>query len=865
MRVRNYQEAVDTIYPHLSEYLEEKGINTSKLFSCITPDHNDKNPSCGVVPSGDAWNCFGCGATGTIIDAVGYLDNKPVTGQGFITETLPFLAEKYGVKLEHEPLNEDELYELETYRAYRIAGQLISSNQHSPGFESAIRERGWSATTCNKVGIGSVQDYKRFKESLKQAGFSAKFLSEIDLNRETIFGPDRIIFTIRDANGRTVGFASRDINHIEGKENAKYVNQKSTGVKCNIYQKSKRLFGFDNFLKSKGKKATPLYIMEGYGDVATAIEHGFDNCSAIGGTALTPDHIYMLKEHGVYDIILCLDGDIEGQKATARVLDKVISGHKDLRVKIVIIPEEKDPDEYIRQYGIEAFKNLVQHSAFEWRLNQFDSDADAEMICESMIPLIVNETSYIKQEKMCTELAQATGYTLKTIQSELSRLQNVKEGAKIRELQNVADRLASEIRKDPSNIQHYIQQADINLYDIARKYEENAFSEDAFVSRILEQKHHEESMDGSFSGFILSSDLYELQKNLAGNWKKDVWLVIGGKANSGKTSLMCKIMWDIATLERENNACVIYHTIDDTFEQVLPKFVCLGKGSTRLHLNDVMNPKYAARDTLDSNVLEDRDEGYNRLLDMAKRGRLIIKDANDGVSIAYADNLIRRMKEKYPDRNIVYVLDNFHKLSDLNNVKDERVRFKELSKLVKGLATKHHISVITTVEYRKTKEKAGNEDILETGQIEYDANLIAHVHNEMHEKGVGATMIHRDNNGERLPIIEFQVGKNKITSFKDRMYFQFFPASSSFMGVSPEMVANWKRAEKEKQGSNSDEHQAIYKEVTAIVRENGWKPARAMYLMMERLEMDTNDEEDRKLGWDIFNKCGGSEGVYAQA
>jgi len=867
MRVRNYQQAVDAIYPRLEDYLQEKGFNTKKLFSCLTPEHEDSNPSCGIVPSGDAWNCFGCGASGTIFNAVSQLEGLPISGQGFITETLPFLAEKYGVPLEHEPLTEEELYELDTYRAYRIASELVIGGKQADRFNEAIGERGWSPGTCRDLGIGSVHDYRSFRDSLKQAGFTAQFLNEVDLNREAIFGAERLVFTIRDGDGRPVGFASRDLNHVEGK-GAKYVNQKSTGVKCNIYQKSKRLFGFDRFLEKKGRKSTPLYIFEGYGDVATANEHGFWNCAAIGGTALTQDHIYVLKDHNIYDVVLCLDGDKAGQEATARLLDNVLSGHKDLKVRIVIIPQGKDPDDFIGEHGVEKFKKLIQHSAFKWRLNQFGDDADSEMVCTSMIPLIVNETSYIKQEKMCHELAQMTGYTLKTVQRELNRLQNVKDAAKTREMQNIADKLATEIKRDPLNIQHFLHEADVNLYDIARKYEEDAFSEDAFVSRILEQKDYEEGLDGSFTGFVLSTDLHELQNNLAGNWKKDVWMVIGGKPNSGKTSFMCKLMWDIATKEKDNDACVIYHTIDDTFEQVLPKFICLGKGNTRLELNHVMNPNYAARDSIDSLVHEDRNEGYNNIVDLAKRGRLLIKDANDGISISYADNLIRRMKEKYPDRNIVYVLDNFHKLSDFQNIRgDERTRFKELSKVMKGLATKHHICVITTVEYRKTQDnkKAGNQDISETIQIEYDANLIAHVHNELHEKGAAATMVHRDNQGDRLPVIEVQVGKNKITSFKDRMYFQFFPASSYFIGATAEMVNNWRRKEKEAQGEDSVGHKAVYDEVTQIVRDKGWKPARAMFMMMERLDMDKDDDEQRKQGWDIFNKCGGSDGVYANS
>lgn len=866
MQVRNYQEAVEALYPKLRDYLEEKGYDTSKLFSCLNPDHTDSHPSCGIIPTtNEAWSCFSCFANGTIFNAAAILENLPISGQGFITETLPFLAEKYGIELQCEPPTEEELYKLDTYRAYRIAGELIIAGKPTDSFKQVISERGWSDKICHDLGVGFVADYKEFRENLKQAGFAVKFLNEIDLNREAIFGKDRLIFTIRDADKRTVGFASRDLNYVEGQGSSKYVNQKSTGIKCNIYQKSKRLFGFDHFLAKRGRKSKSLFIFEGYSDVVTANEHGFWNCSAIGGVALTQDHISLLKDHNIYDVVLCLDGDKAGQKATAKLLDTVLSGHKDLRVRIVIMAESKDPDEYIREHGIGKFKRLIKHSAFNWRLNQFTDDADPETVCESMIPLIVNETSYIKQEKMCHELAQSTGYTLKTIQRELYRLQNVKDAEKTRDMEHVANKLAHEIRRDPLNTQYLIHEADTSLYEIARRYEEDAFSEDAFVSRILTQKEQEEALDGSFTGFVLSSDLHELQNALAGNWKKDVWMVIGGKPNVGKTSFMSKLMWDIATQE-DNDACVIYHTIDDTFEQVLPKFVCLGRGDTRLELNHVMNPKYAARDSIDSHVQEDRNEGYECILNLAKNSRLLIKDANDGISLSYADNLIRRMREKYPNRNIVYVLDNFHKMSDFSGIKDERVRFKELSKSAKTLATKHHICVITTVEYRKTQDnkRAGDQDIAETIQVQYDANLIAHIHSNLQESGPSATTIHRDIAGNRLPIIEFQVSKNKVTAFKNRLFFQFFPSSSMFRGISPEVVASLHRKEKDRQGQDGNSHQELYNELAQLIREKDWKPVKVAFEMASRLGLDLDDQEEKQQMWDIYNKCGGDVGVRSK-
>ena len=259
--------------------------------------------------------------------------------------------------------------------------------------------------------------------------------------------------------------------------------------------------------------------------------------------------------------------------------------------------------------------------------------------------------------------------------------------------------------------------------------------------------------------------------------------------------------FEIARHKKENNAIVIYHSIDDTAEQLIPKFISIAEGSRELTLNQVMDPNYYLRNGYGDELLEKRDKGYNILESLIDDGRLILRDSNNGNSISYADAQIRHFKNKYPDRNIVYILDNFHKLHDFGGSGDERVRFKKVSNIMKNLATKHHIAVVTTIEYRKTQggRKATNEDISETKQIEYDANIIAHLHNEVHEKGDDAVKFHTamvEKNPVRMPIIEFNIGKNKVSGFKNKLFFEFYPDYSDFKGLDESIIlAKEKEAE----------------------------------------------------------------------
>jgi len=788
MAIKNYHEVCDEVQTHLVDYLEEHGINTSSNFRCISPAHNDSNPSMGVAGSKKVFHCFGCGISGNIFQAAHFLENKPIIGNEFIQETLIPLAEKYGINVDMEALTEEQLYEYDTYRAYRSAADLVANHEQSAIFRDAVNVRGWSDSILKEYGVGCVPDYRRFREALKDLGFSASFIDDIDLRRE-IFGEDRLIFTIRDAKSRPVGFASRNLSYTDDKQNgAKYVNQRGTGVKCNIYRKSTRLFGIDVASKYKESPTETIYIFEGYPDVVTAAQHGMYNTCAVGSASITVEQLYLLKDCGYYNITLCLDGDEAGQTATTGMLDTVLNGQKDLNVFIVMIPDGMDPDDFIRQRGIEEFKKLKRWSAFEWRLAQFSESTTPEDICAAMLPLIVNESSYVIQEKLLETLSKATGFTTKALSKELERLQDLRSRERSRDRQHVIEKLVREIALNPDEAEYSMQEAETALFEIAKTYDEDMFSEEACVAELESHRVSEEEKDGTFSGFRLGSDLINMERALNGQWRRGVWFCVGGKPNSGKTSFLTKMSYSIASLP-ENDACVIYHSIDDTIEQLHPKFVSVAEGSRKLTLNQVLDPNYFVNTTKDESLLRRREIGYTLLKDLIKEGRIVLKDANHGSSLGFSERIIRYYKNKYPNRNIVYILDNFHKLQDFRNAKgEERIRFKQLSTVVKDMATKYGICIITTIEYKKVDsgKKASNSDIGETGQIEYDANLVAHVHNELHDLRSKAKLYHTelvDGDFVPCPTIEVEIGKNKVTGFKGSLWYDFYPHCSDFLGV----------------------------------------------------------------------------------
>ena len=802
MKINNYEDIKDELREFLSDYLASQGFDNLTNFHCIHPDHNDGNPSCGVLADRTHFHCLGCGITGDIFDAVHFLEGKPIGGMGFITDNLLYLGELFNVPIELAELSDEDAFKINTYNAYKKTAEIVSDfSVLREDIEAEVEKRGWNQETLAKTQTGYAT-VSEIQQRLTQMGYDPQFLNDIQLDRTDIFDNGRLVFTITDHHGRPVGFAARNLQYEQNKDNPKYVNFSTSG-KFDIYQKGKRLFNLHNAIPAI-RKGEPLYIFEGYTDVLTAVNAGLTNCCAVGGTGLTEDHVLLLRELGIHHVVLCFDGDEPGQTRVQKVLDTRFSGHKDINVKIMVVPNGDDPDNYIRENGREAFHQLAHRTAFEWRLLRFATDVDPEEICKLMIPLIVGEPSHITQEKMCGTLSEVTGVSINAIQAELTRLTDDKQRSIAQERDVILDKLNRQLKFSGSDAVSILSETLTSLHELSLKHNADNLSQEACIRLLDEQREYEEARSNEFQGFRLGDDLKALEEALSGEWKKDVLCLFGGKANSGKTSLLAKMAVEIARIP-ENNACVIFHTIDDTAQQFLPKWVCIAEriGLTEpkpvLRINEVRFPNYYAETDFGAQLKGKRAIGYDQIRKLMSMGRLILKDANDGNSIASAETMIRYYKEKYPDRNIVYILDNLHKLRDNQNNSDERVRFRTISERVKNLATRHHITILSTVEYTKLAPgvRPTNYNIAETVQLEYDANLAVHLYNEVHDMGeqyaANQGMTHTDEQyGKQklLPVIEMSIGKNKISDFKNKLYFRFFPASSDFMSSeTPQPVA----------------------------------------------------------------------------
>lgn len=796
-RLIDLDAAKEALKPYLGQYLQGHGINIDKNFNCLNPKHDDSSPSMSCKQYPDNAFCWGCGATVDIFQAAHYLEGKPIKGKEYIEENVSYLAEKFGVQLSIQDLTPEEIYEYRTYAAYKLATEIISDPKIGDYTQAnaQITERGWNKNKCAQWGIGTV-DYDEYKSRMKASGYEPGFLSGIDLDRSNLFNNNNLLFTVYDDFGRPVGFSAKNLkyNKNDPKSGSKYINTRGTGLECAIFKKGSRLYGFDTAKDA----ASPLYIFEGQADVITARHNGLMNCCCTLGTALTDYHINLLKKHGIFSLVLVFDGDKAGELAVQKAIDTKFSKEKDFRVKLCQMPDGEDPDSLLRSKGIAEFGRLKKWTAFEWRMQRFmeeeseNEDIEEEKkreIAEKMAQIIVAEKSHIRQEEMAKQVAKTTGYDHSTILSEVKRLRNEKESEIQTRKKNAIEAALSEIQKNPEDAELALIQALGVVNDINKSVQtENTGS--SILNKMLSQKEADELKTDEFAGFFMKPNgLGTIAARMDDDWRSDSLIYIGGSEQAGKTTFCSQMAFEIAD-DIRNNAMCIYHSIDDAAKFPTYKWVCNSTGDTKLKLNHVSSPKYWEKQEGHDWVPAERDKGYKKLTQLIQDERLIIVDSSDGQSITYAEGLIKFYRDKYPDRNIVLFIDNFHKLPDYAEIQGHE-RIKRLSNLLKNMTVANHITIVSTVEYRKLVqgEKPTNLVIAESRALAYDATAIIHLHNELHHTDEDScVLVHQDEEGNILPRIWVKFGKNKISGFEGREFVDLFGYAGQMRAVDVEVA-----------------------------------------------------------------------------
>lgn len=348
--------------------LHKRGRN----FTCLCPFHSEKSASCTVYPDTDSFYCFGCGAGG---DAITFI--KKIENLEYI-EAVKLLAEKAGLSMPEDA--SDNSYArvkariLEINReAARFFYSQLSSKSGSKGL-MYFASRGISPQTIKKYGLGYAPDgWDNLTRHLTSLGYKEDELAAASLasprkNGNGVYDAfrDRAIFPIIDLRGNIIAFGGRIIDG----SGPKYLNSGDTPV----FKKSRNLFSL-NF--AKNTKESRLILAEGYMDVISINQAGFENVVATLGTALTGEQARLMSQYAK-EVVIAYDSDGPGQAATHKAIN--LLSEAGVATKIIKMNGAKDPDEFIKKFGATRFKLLMEQSegAIHFELEKCKNGIDIE-------------------------------------------------------------------------------------------------------------------------------------------------------------------------------------------------------------------------------------------------------------------------------------------------------------------------------------------------------------------------------------------------------------------------------------------------------------------------------------------------------
>ena len=790
--IKNYEEVIERLKPHLIDYLEDQGLNPRKNFSCLHPDHGDSGPSMSIMPDRLRAKCFGCGELVDIFDACHFLEDRPQNGPTFIMDNVMYLAEKFGIEVELKELTEEEKYRLETYNAYKHAALYVASHP-SPAAITEMRNRGWEPNGCKDRLIGSVETFGDYKNHMKSLGYAVSFLEAIDLLNPQLFSEENLIFTVSDEYGRPVGFGARNLTWVKGSKSPKYIN---TSAKCVIYEKSKRLYNIHNAKKNPGT----LYVTEGYADAESMIQNGIEKVVCVGGTAFTDYHVIELARLNQTDVTLLLDGDEAGVKSASSIIEKFAS-HRDFALKIIVLPDDQDPDDFLRSQGKSGFYELKVWTAFEWKINSYDDRIDTVLIRREIVPIIAAEPSPIERDNMARVLSARVGISIDAIKEEIEQILNENEHNRKIERDRIINKIVTDLKSNPNDWRLTLSEATSSLETVSEKYNEDTFSPTIFIKELEDLRNRE--LDPEASGMSFTFNRWR-QFNEAINGNHEATLnVIGGVANAGKTALMSCMALQLADNYDEDNF-VLFHTIDDTLEQFSSRLICqlARRKYIDINLGKIKNPN-GYPDA--QRIHEARNWAYDYFFKLIREKRILVRGGEsspNAATLTYGEEMIKYAKKVRPGARIIYFGDNFHRYRDFQG-SDERTRFKKLSNAAKDMAKRYNIPCWVTMEYNKTvgTGRPTNNSISESIAMEYDANFIMHLYSDWHsaiQEGTDPKVFFQRQlpNGhfEKQPRIEAIIGKNKISSFKGSIFFDFYADQSYMEEVSRAVVEQEKQA-----------------------------------------------------------------------
>lgn len=404
--LRSRLDIVDVI----SDYIELR--RAGQNYKGLCPFHSEKTPSFMVSSDKQIYHCFGCGVGGNAVNFVMKYENLS------FQESIRFLAKKAGISLkEYKSEGNNEDLKEKLTKAHKEALRVFVENlKRSKTACAYLNDRGLTEETIRSFSLGyALKDWHYLSNYLKNKGFPDSIVLQTGIVSAGANGAydtfrDRIIFPIFDLQGDIAAFGGRVLDGSE----PKYLNSPDTP----LFKKGETLYGL-NIAKEGIRKKDHAIIAEGYFDVITCRQHGFDNAVAPLGTALTSGHLHKLKRF-TKKVIVVFDGDDAGKSAARRSIPVLFE--QGLTSRMLLLPENDDPDSFLRKNGDNAFANLLSKAISPVDFVLDVSKKDRRDAVHEAMEAVSAAGDMIMKEDLIRELSEKAGIRETVIREEIKRI-----------------------------------------------------------------------------------------------------------------------------------------------------------------------------------------------------------------------------------------------------------------------------------------------------------------------------------------------------------------------------------------------------------------------------------------------------------
>ena len=410
-RVRNASNIVEIARSYLP--LRQKG----KDFWACCPFHSEKTPSFAISSVKQVYYCYGCHESGNVFKLVMKMENLSWP------ETVAMLAKKANIEIPQTTENGEWLKARQKkdrlHQALMLARDFYCRNLYLPQNKPALdylHQRGINDELIKMFNVGYSDSWQGVVDELKQHGISEQTMHDAGIVAMREDGKrvwdaqfERITFSIHDVYGNCIGFTGRTMKKDDNI--AKYKNTAETSV----FNKSNIVYGIDVMKNlTRGKHVNGLIVVEGNVDEIAMIKHGFVNTVACMGTALTKFHAGVMKRFGEV-VYLCLDGDNAGQNATLKSINTLQEAG--LMVKVVVLPNGQDPDEFLSANGADAMQKMIDSSigGLEFKLdyikkhNNLNDKVGKTAYLNQVVELLITIPNPAERELYLKDIANTLG------------------------------------------------------------------------------------------------------------------------------------------------------------------------------------------------------------------------------------------------------------------------------------------------------------------------------------------------------------------------------------------------------------------------------------------------------------------------